>query len=455
MNITDSELVLVEDSSLWDTNAVILKSTAIVTYNSMPRDDEKLFFCNLSHCELFSCILGMEEETALSIIDPVGATLELWQNKCLEVQLQPFSVRLSYHDVAMFTRMLSSLPKQTLWAKQNSNGPPANAKSHVNKLTALGFAEVDCEVALDQCNGHLDDAALWLTQNAVPNGQIAGNDVFFKVLELQSSCVKICVIDDCRDADVPLVECTLMDLSFKQESDGPGTMSGIFGVDYYNRVLSGWEPFIEPWRANVEWEESLTNSLRSKRLQVKIDSENSVNINVTSTLVELVTLVKHNWTQDYYLTEKDSSSSQKTCGNSRGYRMRSPFVPFALKNDTGSRLKFQTFIATADNLGDKMSGKSKSASKRDTPWLEVTPGSIVPFTFEERGKLRHHSTHITRRHQIAVTIDGWSPIDPVTVDQVGTYFRHSYADVQDSQVKKENKNFIDKSINVINSFSFR
>ena len=68
--------------------------------------------------------------------------------------------------------MLSSLPKQTLLARQKlsvDGGPPANAKSHVLKLSALGFAEIDCETALDKCNGHLDDAALWLTQNAVPN----------------------------------------------------------------------------------------------------------------------------------------------------------------------------------------------------------------------------------------------------------------------------------------------
>ena len=104
----------------------------------------------------------------------MGASIELTKNKCLEVHLQPLSVRLSYHDVNMFSRMLNSLPKQTLLAKQQLDGGlPANAKSHVMKLSALGFAEVDCETALDKCNGHLDDAALWLTQNAVPNAEKA------------------------------------------------------------------------------------------------------------------------------------------------------------------------------------------------------------------------------------------------------------------------------------------
>lgn len=429
LNITDSELVIVENTSLWDTNAVILKSTTVLAYRSAPQYGEKPLSCNLSRCELFSCILGLEEETALSIIDPVGASFDLTQEKCLEIQLQPLSVRLSYHDITMFTRMLSSLPKQTLWAKQRSNGPPANAKSHVMKLSALGFAETDCEAALDRCNGQLDDAALWLTQNAVPNTQAnTSNALFVQAMELQTPCLKICIIDDCRDADVPLLEMTMTELSLRQSLPGPGFASANFSVDYYNRVLSGWEPFIEPWRAIFQWEQTLTNLLALKRLQISINSDDSVNVNVTSTLVELVKLVKDNWTQDYYLSNKDSLLS-KPFGSPPGYRRRSPFVPFALKNETGSKLWFKTIIATTDTVSE-ISGTSKTDNtlELDMTWVEVSPGETIPFTFEGRGKLRHHSTHIVRRHQIAVSVDSWRPVDPVTVDRVGIYFRHASAD---------------------------
>lgn len=439
LNITDSELVIVENTSLWDTNAVILKSTTVLAYRSAPQCGEKPLSCNLSRCELFSCILGLEDETALSIIDPVGASFDLTQEKCLEIQLQPLSVRLSYHDITMFTRMLSSLPKQTLWAKQRSNEPPANAKSHVMKLSALGFAETDCEAALDRCNGQLDDAALWLTQNAVPNTQPStSNALFVQAMELQTPCLRICIIDDCRDADVPLLEMTMSELSLRQSLPGPGVASANFSVDYYNRVLSGWEPFIEPWRAIFKWEQTLTNSLALKRLQISINSEDSVNVNVTSTLVELVKLVKDNWTQDYYLSNKDSLLI-KPFGSPPGYRRRSPFVPFALKNETGSKLWFKTIIATTDTVSE-VSGTSKRDNilELDMTWVEVSPGETIPFTFEGRGKLRHHSTHIVRRHQVAVSVDGWKPVDPVTVDRVGIYFRHANADViGSSQVKRQ------------------
>lgn len=118
---------------------------------------------------------------------------------------------------------------------------------------------------------------------------------------METACMKICIIDDCRDADVPLLELTLIDLSLRQEYCGLGDVSATFSVDYYNRVLSGWEPFIEQWRASMQWEQTLSSSLSPKRFRIRVDSRDSVNVNITSTLVELVTLVKENWTQDYYL----------------------------------------------------------------------------------------------------------------------------------------------------------
>ncbi|XP_072751576.1 intermembrane lipid transfer protein Vps13D isoform X2 [Anoplolepis gracilipes] len=445
INITDSELVLVEDTAILDTNAVILKTTAVLAYRSMSQEGEKPLSCNLSHCELFSCILGLENETALSIIDPVGASLDLTQDKGLEIQLQPLCVRLSYHDVTMFSRMLSSLPKQTLWAKQRSSEAMAESTqmlmdSQVLKLVNLGFAEADCKMALDRCDGQLDDAALWLTQNAEPTDSdavaVAANDEsIFRAVELEASCMRICIIDDCRDADVPLLEITLTDFSMRKIRQQPGFLSAIFSVDYYNRVLSGWEPFVEPWQANIQWEQALTGSLQSKRLYASINSQDSVNVNVTLTLVELVQLVKHNWTQDYYLSN-DSAIIGKPATRGQVYRRRSPFVPFALKNDTGCRLWFKTFIAIADDMIDigKTSFQAKKdVSSKDDTWIEVTPGGTMSFTFEGRGKLRHHATHIIRRHQIAVLIEGWKAVDPVTIDRVGIYFRHANADIAGSQ----------------------
>lgn len=33
-------------------------------------------------------------------------------------------------------------------------------------------------------------------------------------------------------------------------------------------------------------------------------------------------------------------------------------------------------------------------------------------------------------HQLGVKVEGWKPITPVTVDKVGTYFRHAASEIQ-------------------------
>ena len=66
--------------------------------------------------------------------------------------------------------------------------------------------------------------------------------------------VNLCVIDDCRDADVPLLEVTAGQLLLRHSTaSGRGHVTCQFSVEYYNRVLSGWEPFVEPFKCLAKW----------------------------------------------------------------------------------------------------------------------------------------------------------------------------------------------------------
>lgn len=55
----------------------------MLTYK--PVNLEKPLSCSLNNCEMFSCVLGMEDDTALSIIDPVTLNMEVNKEKSLEV----------------------------------------------------------------------------------------------------------------------------------------------------------------------------------------------------------------------------------------------------------------------------------------------------------------------------------------------------------------------------------
>lgn len=110
----------------------------------------------------------------------------------------------------------------------------------------------------------LDDAALWLTQNAIPafsyGSQAAigeSNDSFnLKAIEVRAANISMCVIDDCGDADLPILEISFSDLHHKQylnpldngvDAPRKASLKCVLASDYYNRILSGWEPIIEPW----------------------------------------------------------------------------------------------------------------------------------------------------------------------------------------------------------------
>lgn len=74
---------------------------------------------------------------------------------------------------------------------------------------------------------------------------------------MKANNISLCVIDDCGDADLPILEVGLSNFYYKQYlesilNDGHASpnktiINCILSSDYYNRILSGWEPIIEPW----------------------------------------------------------------------------------------------------------------------------------------------------------------------------------------------------------------
>lgn len=142
-----------------------------------------------------------------------------------------------------------------------------SVSDNVSKLAALGFKAEDCVMALQYCEEKVDDAALWLTQNAIPihnyTSSIKSNKEenrdFIKTVEVKANGLSLCIIDDCGDADVPLLEISMSEVHLRQklnvlsedvDEDHPerGSLECILASDYYNRLLSGWEPILEPWK---------------------------------------------------------------------------------------------------------------------------------------------------------------------------------------------------------------
>ncbi|XP_061458181.1 intermembrane lipid transfer protein VPS13D isoform X3 [Rhineura floridana] len=536
VNVTDTEFVVVEDMSCVDTNAVILKGTTVLTYK--PKLVDHPFSGSLSGIEVFSCRLGNEQETALSIIDPVLIQVELVGNSSypsgsglldafnsedfppvLEIQLQALDIRLSYNDVQLFLAIAKSIPGQTSNAVSDSSASDvtvtastSTASSWANEISGetietckhtldpvlelqlarlqeLGFSLDDCRKALLACQGQLKKAASWLFKNAEPlkcmpldsSNQDGQGSVALRLIsgvEIKADSICICFIDDCMDCDVPLAELTFSHLNFLQhlraspEGYAHFTLSG----DYYNRELSGWEPFIEPSPCSVTWQQQLASRLHPSRLKLEVKAKHRLDINVTSVLLEQYASTKQSWMADYCKQEKEveevesedwmgSSVDPPSFGQSlplvylrtrstasltnlehqmyaraemKAPKRRQPFVPFALRNHTGCTLWFATLTTTPTRAALSHSGSPGvipeengtflDGTHKVSEWHEVLTGEEVPFAFEAKGKLRHRHTHDLRIHQLQVRVNGWEQVSPVSVDKVGIFFRYAAPD---------------------------
>ncbi|GFR72193.1 vacuolar protein sorting-associated protein 13D [Elysia marginata] len=435
LNFADTQFVVVEDSTSLDTNAVILKNTAVILYK--PQAQDKVLSCSLQSVELFSCCLMAEEDTALSIVDPTSVHVELNANPLpqpnpsasgllglrdaqrrqlvLEISLKVLNIRVSYHDMVMFLAIVNSLPLQARQAKQKQNQtgasssarvtesmPSAGAmggssspeaagvqdnmtkKDEVVQLMELGFPEDDVRQALSVSRWHVDEAASWLTQNSkTTKGKTSTEDNFMlTALEVNADSIMLCLIDDCGDADIPLAEIACNALSIKQEIEPcvEGKASFTLMAEYYNRKLSGWEPFLEPWKCFSEWKQYLKPE---RKLAVQVAASDTLNLNVTSTLIDLYKQTSGNWTQDYQSQQTEGSDhvsphsqpssptsavskgfggrplkslpssepiSSPTTRTSQSINKRSPFIPYVIRNDTGSNLWFLTATTTPSKV---------------------------------------------------------------------------------------------------------
>lgn len=98
--------------------------------------------------------------------------------------------------------------------------------------------------------------------------------------------------------------------------------------------------------------------------------------------MELYGQVKENWIRDYSKVKQTLTKKQKEAASANAlhsFRRRSPFIPFALKNETGSSLKFTTHISDIDKSSTPIIYNSEAN------WITVESGQMIPFSFTSRG----------------------------------------------------------------------
>ena len=89
---------------------------------------------------------------------------------------------------------------------------------------------------------------------------------------MTGTTLSFCLIDDCGNNDIPLIEILLNNLYLWHDLQhtGEGTSHATVIGDYYNRNVSGWEPFIESWKCTVHWQKTDRTKEKGERTLVKL-----------------------------------------------------------------------------------------------------------------------------------------------------------------------------------------
>ena len=467
LNLTNTDLVIIENLSELNSQALILRMTAFIEYNK----EKKFFHSSLQSVELFSCYMNSIEKTALSIMDPVTFTIntKLLENPTqnsdilflLEINTDCLKLRFSYLDFNLFLTLIESTKNQ-FKTSQEQHKIEMFDNDKKKLFTSNDEFENDNDEKPPPINTNVAIESI-CTESIKP--EVSNTRV--KVINLTMNRFCLSIIDDCKDVDVPLVDVQFN--SFKLVQSLPnstnsnldqlvssGNAEFSLNIDYYNRLLSGWEPLVETWLAQINWK------FRNDKNSYTLTSMGTLNINLTNAFIDLISLVYKNWTDDFDKTRLNTNSVTSM------EKRHKIFQPYKLINLTGSNLKFSIYEDTSvydssqDDTDDyswsnKNRQKSNLSENEQEKWILVDKYKEKDFNFFDRLNQHHISNkkrHLTSfenknesstskltnstsllyssncqlkklvQHRIRIKLDDTlNESEPITIDKVGTYYR--------------------------------
>ncbi len=423
LNFNQSELVLVQSTNNFQSNALVLSGIMILTYREAIQD--RPLDCNLFNMTLFSCQMNNIQSTAVSIIEPINITFNIHlsrdkEQRIFEVNLPQLFIRLSYSDVKLMLYMFQSISKQFDHAQSREIIP----KYQINQ--PIRHVSIDNELLMEYCPevtqvdfrirstiastiGEQQQQRQISIVEMNNNNNEKTSKLFLNIHSIKFSCeqISLCLIDDCLNANIPLVNLNLASIKFhitEYETHRLQQADIQVNIDYYNRLLSGYEPFIESWPLQMKLKTS--NNL----IGLSISSNHVLNINYTKTMHQLYDLVKNNWLEDYYNTN-DLTKEQMY------FRRPKPFEPYCFKNLVGQRVKFQTWLSSQQrfDLNDHFVEYNETKSF-------IFPIESSTTKINTNKDLQSASSSYSDR-RLLITIEGWESLQAISIDRVGTFFR--------------------------------
>uniref|UniRef100_A0A1I7TSK2 Ricin B-type lectin domain-containing protein n=1 Tax=Caenorhabditis tropicalis TaxID=1561998 RepID=A0A1I7TSK2_9PELO len=380
ITLRDSDLYLLENSSVKNSFALIASTTAVLNTNdigghisaNLEIQSMRLSWCSMQHEKQTRNLCSNDFAITISLnVDSVSFAKNLKQNKgiaitppvshALEIEVVKMICRLSYKDARALKAIITGYQKNYMEVQKKPLIP----------IIVPPLPSKPIEIAKYLI--HTEHTDLW-------------------------------ILDDLQQNSIPLLRLSVANLNLEKAGERIKASFHI-SMDYFNQRIFGWEPVIEEWRIL----RFMSNQKDLKRsIELVAETKSTLNINVTEQLIQQSIQWNAKLPAILASFERDDFRNQCT-------RSSSDHLPYVMKNTTGCEVHFTTAVE------DVLSARSEQR-KSTTRWITVGRGQEKNFEFPARLLLYSHLEREPPR-QLIVRVSGWDEISPVNVDSCGTYFR--------------------------------
>ncbi|KZT02705.1 vacuolar protein sorting-associated protein 13 [Laetiporus sulphureus 93-53] len=379
LDLHDVSISVLQDDSDPESQAIRLSVKQILL------SQQGILALSVDHLGMSLTRMGRETSESVRFLDDVDLTLSMdsrsnssHQMTSIQISVKPIIFRSSYRDIDLIMTIVNralELYAQSAASSQQISPSREHSQSTPAKRPSLGTSP---RKASRTGSSHVkaigQSHVSFLTQF---NGSFDG--------------LRLVLIGDLHEQPLLHIKVKPFILGAKDWSGELHATSTLgIHISYWNISNSHWEPLIDPWTFTV----SITKTSVPDGMESSISSRDRLDINVTTTFVELaISTMK-------MLGQEGASVLRKARGS---------YAPYRIFNRTGSSI----FV---------WSDVDGSTHVKETTSKQITSGKMADWRFDDWKTMREHVTS-SGHNSIGLQFIGkpWEPLRSIPLDREGEF----------------------------------
>ncbi|GAA5859573.1 hypothetical protein JCM8547_006147 [Rhodosporidiobolus lusitaniae] len=378
VNVVLPTIILLEDPGKADSEAVVL------SIGQVQMSQQGTLALNVTGLGMFLCRMDKPKET-IRVLDDLDITLSMdsrsdggRQVTNIDVGVKSLILRVSLRDIFLINSIIN---RAIELSNRNTSPPPEEAPAR----PPLGSAPSGRSRAKSNASRRKTQSGVIKPSRAeLVKAQVI---VTKETLRASVDGLQLIIIGDMHDLpilDLKAGKFTAKVKDWSTDLDASVVLKPF--VNYFNLKVSHWEPLMDPWEFAVNVSRSVTTGL----LAVNVSSKKRLELNITSTFIELA------MTTSALLGREGDQVFKKPRGSN---------APFLLKNRTGYPISLWSENADAAAQGHRLND-----------------GQDIPWRFDD-WRVARENVATSSHNSLTIAFDGvgWERLKKVNVDREGEH----------------------------------